>query len=1066
MSGDYTEDKLIEQTCIDIFNTDLQWNIANVYKGETFGENGTIGRDSEADVILKYPFLNAIRQLNPNLPQQAYDLAYEEIISGDITKDAAEINHEKYNYLKDGIPVTYKNNKGEIVRNKKIKVFDLDSPENNEFIAVQQLWIEGKSKRKRRPDIVGFVNGIPLLFVELKAHHRKLQVAYETNLSDYKRTIPKIFHCNAFIILSNGLESKIGALTSNYGHYHEWKRIEEEQEGIISLDTILKGVCEKNRMIDLFENFILFDTSIGTTVKLVARNHQFIGVNKAISNIEKIQQDENDGKLPKEIAQKLGVFFHTQGSGKSYSMVFLCQKIHRVLGGGYTFLLVTDRNELDKQIYGTFAGVGAVKDKKARATSGENLKELLKTDKRYIFSIIHKFNFDEEITNRNNIIVVGDEVHRTQYGSLAMNMRKALPNASFIGFTGTPLFKDDELTKKVFGDYVSIYDFKRSVEDGATVPLYYENRGEKLKLDNPKVNEEIRAAIEEADLNSDQEDKLKKLFSREYPILTSEKRLRAIAKDVVQHFNTRGYKGKAMFVAIDKVTAVKMYNYISEEWERYLEQWELDILKIEDEAQQLAQRKEWEWMQETELGVIVSGEQNEIEKFEAWGLDIEPHRLKMNTRDMEKEFKDENNPFRLAVVCAMWITGFDVKSLSTLYLDKPLKSHTLMQTIARANRVHEGKNNGLIVDYIETYKALLEALAIYAVGGNKGGGEGGEEPPVRPIEELIEELEETIEATELFLKDEVKFDLNKIIEEDNNLYKIKYLQEGYDCICNTDETKNKFGVLAREVFKKYKALMPDKAIYNYKEKRDAISALYSLINQKIEEADITHVVKDVQDVVNKSIDSLNIELEKIEGHGQKVDISGLDFKRIEEEFLKVEGSKNVAVQSLKDRVNKKLNKLLDQNPLRIDYYEKYQDIIDDYNRGKEYKAVKEIFDQLVVLLGDLSEEEKRAGRENLEEDELTVFDMLNKGKKISDKEKAEVKSAASTLLSRLKSNEFKVNHWADKVQTAAAVKKAINDYLYSNLPYPTFEDGDIAVKTELLYNYFKERYANYWQGAA
>lgn len=1061
MVNNYSEDQLIEQTCIDIFKNQLQWEIANVYQGETFGATGTIGRESEADVVLKTRFYNAIQTLNPNLPKQAYDLAFEQLNNDDATKGLAEINHEKHNYLKEGIPVTYKNDKGEIVKNKRIKVFDFDTIENNNFLAVQQLWVEGKSKRKRRPDIVGFVNGIPLLFIELKAHHRKIKVAYETNLNDYKKVIPRMFHCNAFIILSNGFESKIGAITSKYEHFQDWKRITEEQEGIISLDTILKGVCEKSRMMDLFENFILFDNSIGSIVKLIARNHQFIGVNKAVEHFKATQEKVTKGLTSKEEAQKLGVFWHTQGSGKSYSMVFLCQKILRALGGGYTFLLVTDRTELDTQIYNTFTGVGAVQDVNVKATSGEHLKALLKTDQRYIFSLIHKFNFDEVITERDNIIVISDEAHRTQGGSLAMNLRKALPNASFIGFTGTPLFKDDELTRRIFGEYVSKYDFKRSIEDGATVPLYYENRGEKLRLDNPQINEQIREAIEQEDLDDDQQDKLKKLFAREYPILTAEKRLRAIAKDVVQHFNGRGYKGKAMFVAIDKVTAVKMYNLITEEWQKYLEEKQKEIAKIQDLQEQLAEQRNLDWSKETEISVIVSGEQNEIDKFEAWGLDIEPHRLKMNTRDLEKEFKEEHHPFRLAIVCAMWITGFDVKSLSTLYLDKPMKSHTLMQTIARANRVHEGKNNGLIVDYIETYKALLEALAIYGDSGTKGTPDGTDDVPVRPLEELIADLEETIQATELFLDDECGFKLITIVNADDNLYRIKYIEEGYNAICINDECRNKFGILAREVFKKYKALMPDNAIYNYKDKRDAINAIYAMLTEGVDEADITEVVSRVQMVVNESIESLNILLEQSEGYGQKIDISGLDFKKIEEEFLKVGSNKNIAVQSLKDRINKKLNRMVDENPTRIDFYERYQEIIENYNNGKEYATVKELFDALIVLLGDLSEEEKRAEREHLEEDELTVFDMLNSGKKINDKEKVEIKDTARKLLDRLKNNEFQVQNWVEKVQTSSAVKKAIGDYLYQSLPYPTFGDGDIVVKTEILYNYFKDRYANY-----
>lgn len=1058
MAYAYSEDSLIEQTAVSIFR-DMAWETANVYKGETFGKGGTLGRASEADVLLQERFLRAVRALNPGLPETAYQAAFEEINADNPSKTLPDLNCEKYRYLKDGIPVSFVNEKGERVDSKRIRVFNFNEPEQNDFLAVQQMWLEGKSKRRKRPDIVGFVNGIPLVFIELKAHYRKLRVAYETNLSDYKNTIPRMFHCNALIILSNGFESKIGSVTSKFEHFHEWKRIREDEEGVVSLDTILKGVCEKGRLLDLFEHFILFDNSLDKMVKLIARNHQFIGVNKAVDHFQSQLKRYKNGEIDAEEARRLGVFWHTQGSGKSYSMVFLCEKIQRRFGGAYTFLLVTDRVELDKQIYGTFAGVGAVTNKKAKAASGRELKALLETDEKYIFSLIHKFNFDQTITARENIIVISDEAHRTQGGSLALNMRKALPNASFMGFTGTPLFKDDELTRRIFGDYVSVYDFKRSIEDGATVPLYYENRGEKLRLDNPKINDEIRAAIEAAELDGDQEEKLKRLFAKDYPILTAEKRLKSIAKDVVEHFNNRGYKGKAMFVALDKVTAVKMFDLISAEQETYLERRKKEIEKGTDEQEYLIQMKAWQWSKETEMAVVVSHEQNEIERFEAWGLDIEPHRLKMNERDLEKEFKDDEHPFRFVIVCAMWLTGFDVKSLSTLYIDKPMKSHTLMQTIARANRVHdEWKNNGLIVDYIETYKSLLEALAIYAIGGDKGKpGEGGEaEAPVKPIEELIADLSETIGATEVFLQ-EVDFHLNDAIQSEG-VYKIAAIQRGVNAVCLNDESRNKFGVLAREVFKKFKALIPKPEVFAFEPQRDAINAIYAVINRNEDEADISAIVKQVQQVVDQSIESLNIALEPVEGYGNKIDLSHLDFERIEKEFLKLGGNQAVAVQSLKDRVEEKLNRMLRDNPFRVDYYERYQRIIEEYNTGKDYGAIKDIFDKLVDFYGDLSEEGKRAVREDLNEEELAVFDMLGRDKKISDKEKAELKDIAQQLLERLKDNEFKIIHWADKEQTASAVRVAIKNHLFDKLPYPAFGEGDIDERTEVLFAFFKARY--------
>lgn len=1059
MPNAYSEDSLIEQTAIAIFK-DLKWETANVYQGEKFGVGGTLGRASEVDVLLQDRFFRAVRAFNPGLPDAAYQAAFEAISADNTSKTLPDLNHEKYQYLKDGIPVDYLDARGERVEGKRIKVFNFEAPEQNDFLAVQQMWIISRLKSKKRPDIVGFVNGIPLVFIELKAHHRKLRVAYETNLSDYKNTIPRLFHCNAVIILSNGMESKIGSLTSKFEHFHDWKRIREDAEGVVSLDTILRGVCEKSHLLDLFENYILFDRSDSKLAKLIARNHQFIGVNKAVDHFQTQLKRRKNGEISLEEAQRMGVFWHTQGSGKSYSMVFFCQKIQRQFGGAYTFLLVTDRVELDKQIYATFADVGAVTNKKARAGSGKDLKALLEADEKYIFTLIHKFNFDETITERENMIVISDEAHRTQGGSLALNMRKALPNAAFMGFTGTPLFKDDELTRRIFGDYVSVYDFKRSVEDGATVPLYYENRGEKLRLDNPKINDEIRSAIEAAELDDDQEEKLRRLFAKDYPILTAEKRLRSIAKDVVEHFNNRGYKGKAMYVAIDKVTAVKMYDYISEAQEKYLERRKKEIEKLTDEQEYLTQLKAWQWSKETEMAVVVSHEQNEIERFEAWGLSIEAHRLKMNERDLEKEFKKDAHPFRFVVVCAMWLTGFDVKSLSTLYIDKPMKSHTLMQTIARANRVHdEWKNNGLIVDYIETYRALLEALAIYAIGGEKGkpGEAGAIEAPVKPLEELMEDLKETIEATVVFLKSEVKFELDDILNSEG-AWKIKAIQNGVNAVCFNDETRNKFGVLGREVFKKFKALSPKPELYEFRPQRDAINAIYAVIHRNEEESDISAIVRQVQAVVDQSIESLNIALEPVEGYGTKVDLSGLDFERIEKEFLKLGENQPIAVQSLKEKVEAKLNQMLQENPYRIDYYERYQKIIEAYNSGKDYAAIKDVFDKLVDMYGDLSEEEKRAVREDLHEDELAVFDMLGRDKKISDKEKAELKGIAKELLERLKEKEFKVIFWPDKEQTASAVRVVIKNYLFDKLPYPAYGEADIDVKTEVLFDFFKGKY--------
>lgn len=1014
------------------------------------------------EVVLKKTFLEKVRQFNPGLPSKAYEEAYEKLTEESSVKSLAEINFEKHQLMKDGIPVDFINERGEQVKNKTIRVFDFETPSNNKFLAVRQLWIQGKSKRERRPDIIGFVNGIPLLFIELKAAHRKLENAFNDNFSDYKDVIPKLFYYNAFVLLSNGIESRIGSVTGKYQHFHEWKRITEEDEGIVALDRIIVGVCEKKRFLDLFENFILFDNSLGKVVKLIARNHQFIGVNKAIENIRHKDQLFKLGKISLEEKQKLGVFWHTQGSGKSYSMVFFCQKIHHTFTGSYTFLIITDRNELDTQIYGTFSGIGAVPQVKSgskdsmKANSGKHLKELLSSEHRYLFSLIHKFNFEEEITKRDNIIVISDEAHRTQGGNLAMNLRNALPNASFIGFTGTPLFKDDELTRRIFGDYVSRYDFRRSVEDGATVPLYYENRGEYLGLKNPVINDQIRAIIDaEEDLDSDQRSKIEHLFSREYPILTAAPRLNSIAKDAVWHFCNRGYKGKAMLIAFDKLTAVRMFDFITFHWKKYEEELEKKIQKGKFGDQELLEKaRELQWIRETEICVVLSSEQNEIQKFQKLDLDIEPHREKMNTQDLETRFKDENDPFRFVIVCAMWITGFDVPTLSTLYLDKPLKSHTLMQAIARANRTSEGKNNGLIVDYIETYTALLDALSIYGANGNQpGSGTEKPESPVRPKEELISLLEEALTATEDFLLEEVTFDITVLIQA-TSLQKLAALEQGVNAVYTNDETKRKFQILAREVFKKFKALQPDKILNQYTARKNAIDVIYTAIDGKVESADVSELMRKIQVVVDQSIE--NLLAEPTHDLGKQLDISGLNFELLGNHFENTK-NKNTVVQSLKEKIEKKLQHMVDRNPLRVDFYLRYQEIIDDYNRGKDAVTITETFKKLVEFVNSLTEEEAETKREGLTDEYKAIFDILRKPD-LSLADKKKVKEISIDLLEELKKEKLKVELWYQKNQTVAAVFNAVNNTLYEKLPFPTYQNDDIDRKTQQIFQHLKQQY--------
>jgi len=1058
MSWEYNEDNLVEQATVDILE-DIGWEIQTAWGNETFGVDGNLGRENKSEVVLAKYLLPALEKLNPNLPAQAYKDAYLQIIQREADKTLDRTNKEKYELLKSGIKVSFTNDKGERVK-QTLKVFDFNNPDNNHFLAIRQLEVTGELYN-RRPDVIGFVNGIPLVFFELKAHNRDLRHAYDDNLKDYKDTIPHLFHTNAFVILSNGIDTqdnsgtKIGTITSPYKFFHEWKRISEDVEGVVSLDTTIRGTCAKANLLDLFENFLLFDDAGGDVVKILAKNHQYLGVNKALAQM-------SDADSISELKNKLGVFWHTQGSGKSYSMVFLSQKIHRKLKGSFTILIVVDRGELENQIYDTYTAVGAVTGKNLVAKSRDDLRKLLKENHRYVFTLIHKFSIDPLketdyplLSERDDIIVISDEAHRTQGGVFARNMRfNALPNASYIGFTGTPIIKgEEELTKNIFGEYVSVYNFKSAIEDGATLPLSYVNKGEKLKLENPDLDEEIAKLLEDENLTDEQKRKLERKFKTNYPVLTSENRLRSIARDLTWHFNERGYQGKGMLVALDKPTAVRMYDYIIEYWQEYLTELEARIESASDEQEALGLKQKYEKAKETEVCVVVSAEQNEVDKFNKLGLDITTHRKKFVERDLEKEFKDADNPFRLAIVCAMWITGFDAPCVSTVYLDKPIKGHTLMQTIARANRVYDDeKENGLIVDYGNVYKQLEEAYSVYGEGSRDNPGTK-DDIPTQTMDELAEELAQAIkEVTDYLL--ELGFNLDDLLTA-SALERLSLITDAINSVCLNQESRAKFEVMARNTFKKYKALFPEEQAKQFTKQYNAIEAIYSGLNQKVKEADITEIMQRLQSIVGDSI-----IINKDDKHEDVyIDLSSLDFEKLKQAFAK--RTANKIMYDLQQAVEAQLKRMLDKNPLRLEFYDKYQKIVEEYNAGKDAEAIRKAFEELVKFINEMNEEEHRSAKEGLDEETLAIYDLLRKDN-LTKKEEDEVKKVAITTLEKLKAEKLKVERWRESTQVTAQVRTMILDNLYL-LPEESYPDDEVKTKTIDVYQHI---YSNYYGGGA
>lgn len=1052
------EDTLVQQTTAKYLQDQLGWESIYAFDHETFGPESTLGRASEKDIVLTRYLNEALIKLNPNLPLAAYQDAIRQIIDVPITENTLQINKEKYELMKDGIQVQYRNNKDELEK-KRLKVIDFDNPENNYFLAVRELWIKGDLYR-RRADIIGFVNGLPLLFIECKTVYKDIKQAYEQNFSDYKDTIPHLFHYNAFVVIANGIDAKIGSFSSKLEHFGDWKRLSEDEPGVVDMETLLKGICTKQSFLDLLENFILFDESTGKLIKIFARNHQFLGVNLAFEA----------ARDRKNRLGKLGVFWHTQGSGKSYSMVFFTRKIHRKLGGNFTFLICTDRDDLDKQIYTTYAGCRLVNNDTdpCRAESGEHLKDLLNQHKAYVFTLIQKFNKDVDpnkpYNDRDDIIVISDEAHRTQYGRLALNLRNSLTNASFIGFTGTPLFKNDEITRRVFGDYISTYDFQRAVEDGATVPLYYDTRGEELGIETNDLNAKIAEKLEELEFeDTDVAERLEKELRRDYHIITAEKRLDQIAKDFVTHYSTQWENGKAMLISIDKVTCVRMYNLIQKHWNERIKALEKNISKSTDEQDEIYRRRQIEWMNQTRIGVVISEAQGEVDKFKKWGLDITPHRRLIKEGfetedgkriDIESAFKKEDHPFRIVIVCAMWLTGFDVPCLSTLYLDKPLKAHTLMQAIARANRVNEGKNNGLIVDYCGILKNLRKALATFA--GHQGTNIIDDEnippeiDPARPERELLADLEEAIESVRSFLA-EHNFKLESIMEQ-KGFNRNKAIINAKEIINRNDESRKRYEIISREVFKKFKACLTIKDINKYRHDYDAINIIYKSLQEDVNSADISGIIHQLHQIVDESI-TPKIAEDGGTYNAKLYDISKIDFERLKQEFER-NPTKNTTVHNLKDTIERKLRRMLEQNPMRTDFQKHYEEIIAEYNNEKDRVTIEHTFETLMRFVKDLNEEDQRAVREGLNEESLAFFDLLIKPN-LTSREIKRIKDVAAGLLKTLQKELSKIQDFRAKQGTRDEIKLTIRDYLWNEktgLP-ESFDPDEIESKTEAIFEY-------------
>jgi type I restriction enzyme, R subunit len=856
--------------------------------------NDRSGRTNKREVVLVDRVREAAIRLNPKIPLLVIEGALEKLLDRRLAMSLVAANQDAYNLLRDGVPVEFDDAEGK-KQNERVRFIDLNDPTENRYLAVTQLWIKGE-RGFRRPDVLLYINGLALVFVELKNSNVKLKTAFDDNLTNYKREIPQLFLTNAFCVLSNAIETKVGSITAEWEHFFNWLRADDEKEKIdreaikrkgTSLEGVIAGLFPPHRLLDYVENFVLYYKD---KEKIIAQNHQFIGVNRAYDKF--LHREELQGKL--------GVFWHTQGSGKSFSMIFYARKIFRKLTGNFTFVVVTDREDLDGQIYRNFLHTNTVtKAEAAQPKNSEEMRKFLGQNKRLVFTLIQKFRWDKGhpyplLSSRSDIIVMVDEAHRTQYKDLAENMRAGLKNAQFIAFTGTPLLGTERKTNQWFGDYVSEYNFQQSMDDGATVPLFYKKRVPQVLIQNDDLTEDLAEICEDENLDDAQRAKLENRFAQEIEVIKRDDRLDIIAADIAYHFPRRGYLGKGMVVSLDKFTAVKMYDKVQLLWKKEIKELRGRIKNCQDEYEKKLLQKQLDYMRSVEMAVVVSEEADEEKKFAKQKLDIKPHRERMNRldehgHDIEYNFKDPENPLQLVFVCAMWLTGFDAPTLSTLYLDKPMKDHTLMQTIARANRVtswkinDKEKKNGEIIDYYNVFRNMRKALKDYAQGDDG-------QVPVQEKDELFKLLDDAI-AQGMEFATSIGVDLKVLLESKEVFKNVTTFEDYANTLLANEEWRKGFAVYENTITGLYEACKPEilgkpvvrsVAVFQY---------LRGVLDAIIEQTDIDAVAIRVGELLDESLvvdqtaglkdDAVKY---RITQSNKTWDLSKIDFEKLKEDF--------------------------------------------------------------------------------------------------------------------------------------------------------------------------------------
>jgi type I restriction enzyme, R subunit len=940
MTTSFTE-STVEDAALELF-ADLGYAILHgpdIAPGEMFAE-----RTAYSDVVLVGRLREALKRINPKAPAEAIEEVIRKVVHADSPNLVAN-NRRFHHFLTDGVPVEYKG-KDRVIHDQ-LQLIDFKNPANNDWVALNQFTVI-ENRNNRRPDVVLLINGLPLAVFELKNladENATIRDAFN-QFQTYKKDIPSLFPYNELFVISDGIQARVGSLTSGWERFMPWRTISGDSvaaKGSLELEVLIRGIFQKERFLDLIRHFIVFEDTGSSIEKKIAGYHQFHAVNKAVEHTLGAASPKSD--------RRVGIVWHTQGSGKSLTMVFYAGKIIQHPGmSNPTLVVLTDRNDLDGQLFGTFSACEEVlRQTPDQAQDRDHLKELLKVSSGgVVFTTIQKFLPEAKgeryplLSDRRNIIVIADEAHRSQYDFIdgfARNLRDALPNASFIGFTATPLEVGDRSTPAVFGDYIDVYDIQRAVEDGATVRIYYEGRLAKLELkaeERPKIDPEFEEVTEEEDVAT--KTKLKSKWARMEAMVGTPKRIRLIAKDLVKHFQDRqdAMTGKAMIVCMSRRICVDLYNEIT----NLHPEWHSD----DDEK--------------GGIKIVMTGSAADV-------LEWQPHiRNKPRREFLAKRFKDPNDALKLVIVRDMWLTGFDVPCMHTMYVDKPMQRHGLMQAIARVNRVFKDKPGGLVVDYLGLADQLKKALTDYTESGGKG-------KPVLDQEEAVGKMLEFYEVCSGIFHG---FDYSKF-KTGTPLQRNAVIPPAEEYVLKQENGKDRFMKTVSQLSKAFALSVPhDRAIAVrddvafFQTVRAALAKTVVTTGKPQEELDAA-----VRQIVSRAVASDQV-IDIFSAAGLKTP----DISILSDEFLaEVKGlpQRNLAFEVLKKLLNDEVKVRSQKNLVQSRLFSQ---MLEESIRKYQNRSIEtaQVIQELIDLAKQMREANKRGEDLGFSDEELAFYDAL------------------------------------------------------------------------------------------